>query len=250
MTLTKTRGVVLRAINLKEADRILEIYSDDLGKLRAVAKGVRKIQSKLAGHLEPFTYVDLMLAKGRGDLPTITGARAINHFPGIRTDVDRMASAVYLGELVSKLNPDQQASRRFPTLLQESLSALDTGREPTSVVAYYEWRALMTAGWEPELTACVHCHQRLYPQKLRFSLSLGGVLGKECAAEDGEAFAVSPEAVKLLRCYAEMPYAEVDGIMISDKVRKETHELVDKVVKYTLERAPRSKDFLNHLETV
>lgn len=247
MSLTKTRGVVIRATNLREADRILEIYSDDLGKIRAVARGVRKIQSKLAGHLEPFTYVDLMLAKGRGDLPTITGAKAISHFSGIRKDVERMASAAYLAELVSKLNPDGQASRRFPELLRGSLEALDNGHDPAGVVAYFEWRALTTAGWQPELQHCVNCYQKLYPQGLSFSLAGGGVYCKNCANLDPEAFAVTPEAVKLLRCYTDRTFDEVEGVMVGKNVRAETNRLVDRVVRHTLERAPRSKAFLAHL---
>jgi DNA repair protein RecO (recombination protein O) len=247
MSLTKTRGVIIRATNLKEADRILEIYSDDLGKIRAVARGVRKIQSKLAGHLEPFTYVDLMLAKGRGDLPTITGAKAISHFSGIRKDVERMASAAYLAELVSKLNPDEQASRRFPELLRGSLEALDNGHDSAGVVAYFEWRALTAAGWQPELQHCANCYQKLYPQGLSFSLAAGGVYCKKCAHLDPEAFPVTPEAVKLLRCYTDRTFDEAEGVLVGKNVRAETNRLVDRIVRHTLERAPRSKAFLAHL---
>ncbi|MSU76373.1 DNA repair protein RecO [Patescibacteria group bacterium] len=250
MSLTKTKGVIIRATNLREADRILEIYSDDLGKIRAVARGVRKIQSKLAGHLEPFTYVDLMLAKGRGDLPTITGAKALLHFSGIRKDVERMASASYLAELVSRLNPDEQASKRFPIILRDSFEALDTGHEPAQVVAYYEWNAVTAAGWQPELQHCVNCYQKLYPQGLSFSLAAGGVLCKNCIELDTEAITVSPEAIKLLRCYSTLSFEEVEGVMVGKDVRKETNQLVDHIVKYTLDRAPRSKAFLTHLEAM
>lgn len=250
MSLTKTKGVVIRAINLREADRILEIYSDDLGKIRAVARGVRKIQSKLAGHLEPFTYVDLMLARGRGDLPTITGAKAIAHYAGLRSDVDRVASAAYLAELVSRLNPDEQTSQRFPVLLRDAFQALDTGHDPAQVVAYYEWNAVTAAGWQPELGHCVNCYQKLYPQGLRFSLAAGGILCKNCEQLDREATSVSPEAVKLLRCYSTMTFDEAEGVLVGKAVRKETNQLVDTIVTHTLERAPKSKAFLAHLEAM
>jgi len=250
MSLTKTKGVVIRATNLREADRILEIYSDDLGKIRAVARGVRKISSKLAGHLEPFTYVDLMLAKGRGDLPTIAGAKAVAHYSGLRSDVDRVASAAYLAELVSRLNPDEQASKRFPRLLRDALQALDTGHDPTQVTAYYEWVAVTAAGWQPELGHCVNCYQKLYPQGLRFSLAAGGVLCKQCKGLDPEALSVSPEAIKLLRCYSAMTFEEAEGVLVGKDVRQETNQLVDRVVSHTLERTPKSKAFLAHLEAL
>jgi DNA repair protein RecO (recombination protein O) len=250
MNLIKTRGVVLRAINLREADRILEIYSEDLGKVRAVARGLRKIQSKLAGHLEPFTYVELMFARGRGDLPTITGAKAIEHFPAMRRDLKRVAAATYIAELVSRLTPDGQVSGRFPELLLGALRALDTDHSPNHVVAYYEWLAVMVAGWEPELHHCVSCHQKLYPQGMVFSVAMGGVLCKNCATADPEAVRVSPESVKLLRCYAERPFSEVEGMLVGKKVAKKTKELADHVVRQTLDREPKSRAFLKHLEMV
>lgn len=245
--LTKTTGVVLRATNVKEADRILEIYSDDLGKVRAVARGVRKIQSRLAGHLEPFTYVELMFAQGRGDLPTITGAKAIEQFDFLRRDLKRVAAASYLAELVSRLTPERQISQRFPELLKSAFHMLDTDHAPKRVLAYFEWQAVATAGWEPDLYECANCHQKLYPQGLSFSLEHSGVLCKECATIDREARDISPETVKLLRCYAERSFADVEGLLVGDKVRTEAKRLTDMVVRYTLEREPRSKAFLAHM---
>ncbi len=250
MSLTKTRGVVLRGTNLKEADRILEIYSDQLGKVRAVAKGVRKIKSRLAGHLEPFTYVDLMFAQGRGDLPTVTGAKALEHFAGLRRNLKAVAAASYLAELVGRLTPDGQASRRFPTLLRAALRALDAGHDPKQIVSYYEWQAVGVAGWEPSLRTCASCHQQLFPQGLSFSVSLGGVLCRDCRVHDPSGRPVSPEAVKLLRQYAERPFAEVEGLLVGDGVRAETAGLTELIVHITLEREPKSRSFLRHVEAV
>ena len=248
--LTKTKGVILRAIDIKEADRILEIYTDDLGKIRAVARGVRKISSRLAGHLEPFTYVDLMLAQGRGDLPTITGAKALEHYPALRRDLGRVAPAAYISELVSKLTPDGQGSKRFPDLIRYALRGLDTDSDPRRVVSYYEWQAILVGGWQPSLHSCVGCGQKLYPQDLSFSVAMSGILCKQCTQEDPEAVSVSPEAVKLLRCYSEMPFVDVEGLLVTEAVRKETTHLTDLLVRYLLSREPRSKAFLRHVETV
>ncbi len=250
MNLTKTKGVVLRTINIKEADRILEIYSDDLGKVRAIARGVRKIKSRLAGHLEPFTYVELLFARGRGDLATITGAKAIEHHEFIRRDLKKVASASYLAELVSRLSPDGQESKRFPELLRAAFTALEHDHDVVLVTSYFEWQAIIVGGWEPNLHACASCHQKLYPQALAFSHALSGVLCRNCRSADSEARSVSPEAVKLLRCYSERSFNEIEGILVSEKVRQEVKRLTDLVVSETLEREPRSKAFMQHLETV
>lgn len=250
MSLTKTTGVVLRGTNFKEADRILEIYSDQLGKVRAVAKGVRKIKSRLAGHLEPFTYVDLMLAQGRGDLAAVTGAKAIEHYAGLRRNLKAVAAASYLAELVGRLTPDGQASRRFPTLLRAALRALDAGHDPRRVVSYYEWQAVGVAGWEPSLRSCASCHEPLFPGGLSFSVGLDGVLCKGCHVHDPSGRAVSAEAVKLLRQFAERPFTEVEGLLVGDGVRAEAAALTELVVHITLEREPKSRSFLRHVETV
>lgn len=250
MNLTKTRGVVLRAINIKEADRIIEIYSDDLGKVRAVARGIRKIQSRMAGHLEPFTYVELMFAQGRGDLPTITGAKALEHYESIRRNLKRVAVASYLSELVSRLTPDNQASRRFPELLRAAYTALNNDHDPKLVTGYFEWQAITVAGWEPNLYNCARCHRKLYPQGLSLSMMQSGVLCPDCRHTDRESHAISPEAVKLLRCHAERSFNEVEGLLVSGKVRGEVKRLTDLIVRQTLEREPKSKAFMMHLETV
>ncbi len=245
MSLTKTKGIVLRTINVGEADRILEIFSDDRGKLRAVARGVRKIRSKLAGHLEPFTYVDLLLAKGRGDLPVIAGAKALSHYQGIRSDFDRMSVASYLSELVGKLNADEDASRRVPSLVRAAFAALEGGHPPRLVADYYQWQTITLAGFRPDLYACVECGRKLYPADLAFSPGLGGVLCKGCVAVEPEAIGVSPEAVKLLRAFSERPFTEVTGIMVREPVQREISNLLERLVHYTLEREPRSRRFLN-----
>lgn len=245
MSLSKTKGVVLRTIDVGEADRILEIFTDDRGKIRAVARGVRKIRSKLAGHLEPFTYVDLLLAKGRGDLPVIAGAKALSHYQGIRTDLDRVAVASYLSELVGKLNADEDVSRQVLSLVRAAFSALEGGYEPRLVADYYQWQAITLAGLRPDLYACVECGRKLFPNELAFSPGLGGVLCKGCVAVDPEAIAVSPEAVKLLRAFTERPFAEASGIMVREPVRKEVTNLLERLVHHHLEREPKSRRFLN-----
>ncbi len=249
MSILKTRAIVLRTIDLREADRIIELYTDQYGKLRAVARGIRKISSRLAGHLEPFTDTEVMLAEGRGDLPTITGAKAVCHYAGLRRDLAAVAAASYVAELVCRLTPDQQPSRRFPVLLRECLQALDRQHDSQVVARYFEWRAIQASGWEPDLRHCALCHRQLSPHGLAWSFAHGGVLCSQCRVQDPAARAVSADALKVLRLYAEQPFSEAAGVLVTTAVQRETRKLVDQVVSATLEREPKSRAFLNHLET-
>ncbi len=245
--LKKTKGIVLRGHNFGEADRILEVYSEDFGKIKVVAKGVRRIKSRLAGHVEPFMYAEFMLAEGRSELLTLTGARALEQYEFVRRDLGRLAAASYIAELVSKLTPEGQLSRRFPELLRDSLTRLNSHYDPAKVVAYYEWQAIATAGWEPDLYHCTECGNRLYPQSLAFSLRYQGVLCKECRIHDSAAQSIDPETVKLLRCVAERSFEDFNGVLASRGIQEEAKSVVDSIVQATLERAPYSRSFLSHI---
>src|SRR5919106_2330618 len=105
--LYKDEGVVLSTIKLGAADRILTIFTRSTGKVRAVAKGVRKTKSRFGARLEPLTRVELMLYRGRGELDTVTSADILESFRGTKDDYSRLLCAAALAELVDKIIPDR-----------------------------------------------------------------------------------------------------------------------------------------------
>lgn len=121
----KTEGVVLKRWNYGEADRILTLYTKHYGKIRAVAKGVRRLTSRKAGALELFNQVILFLAQGKS-LDIITQAEAVAVFSEWRTNLNRVGVAYYFCELVDKLTPEQQPTPLVYELLTESLAKLAT----------------------------------------------------------------------------------------------------------------------------
>lgn len=116
----KTKGVILRREDFGEADKILTIYTKDLGKIRPKARGVRKSTAKLAGHLELFNHVDLVLAGG-----TIIGAVTINHFEHLRDNLDNLEKAAYISEMIDRFSPEEDPDERLFNLVLESLTKLD-----------------------------------------------------------------------------------------------------------------------------
>src|SRR5918995_3499580 len=122
--LYKDEAVVLKTIKLGEADRIVTILTRSHGKVRAVAKGVRKTKSRFGARLEPFTQVDLMIYRGRRDLDTITSADIISSFDALRTNYKRLTAAAAMVELVEKITPDRERSFPIYDLLLAALRAL------------------------------------------------------------------------------------------------------------------------------
>jgi DNA repair protein RecO (recombination protein O) len=120
----KTEGVSLKRLNYGEADRILTIYARQRGKIRAIAKGVRKITSRKGGNLELFNHCVLFLAEGR-NLDIVTEVQVINSFSRLGDDLEKTAAAFYLVELVDQLTPDGQINRQVFDLLIDGLTRIE-----------------------------------------------------------------------------------------------------------------------------
>src|SRR3989304_4519194 len=109
--LYKTEAVVVRAMDLGEADRILTLLTPGLGKLRAVAKGVRRSQSKLGGHLDLLTRSSVMVARGK-NLDIITQAQGLDSFLPLRNDLMRLGCGLYAAELAERFTPEHGGGKR------------------------------------------------------------------------------------------------------------------------------------------
>jgi DNA repair protein RecO (recombination protein O) len=152
----RDRGVVRRTWKLGEADRILSIATYDNGKVRAVAKGVRKPSSRFGSRLEPTTHVSLQLYRGRGELDVVTQVETIERFPSLRDDLDRWARASAMLEAVEQVSPDREPNPRLVGMLAGALRTLAAGDSPL-VVAGFFLKLLTLEGFRPVTDSCVIC---------------------------------------------------------------------------------------------
>src|SRR3712207_2448889 len=144
----KTEAVVLRQRKLGEADKILTLFSADLGKFDAVAKGVRRPGSRKAGHVELLTHVSLMLARGKS-LDIITQAEALDTYLPLREDLRRLSCGLYVAELTDRFTAEHQESFPLFRLLVETLGGLTVHRDLELVLRFFELNLLGVAGYEP-----------------------------------------------------------------------------------------------------
>jgi DNA repair protein RecO (recombination protein O) len=121
----KTQAIVLRQRKLGEADKIVTLYTAHGGKVDAVAKGVRRTKSRLAGNLEPLTLGSYLLAEGR-ELDIVTQAETVDAFPALRDGLERISRGLYCAELVDRLTPDRAESNSIFRLLYQTLGYLST----------------------------------------------------------------------------------------------------------------------------
>jgi len=133
----KTEGIILKRVSYGEADRILTIYTKHYGKIRAIAKGVRRITSRKAGSLELFNHSVLFLAKGK-NLDIISEAQIVNSFRLWRKSLIKVGLAYYFCELVDRLTPDEQENRGVFELLRDYLAKLNKASLPELVRSFEE----------------------------------------------------------------------------------------------------------------
>jgi DNA repair protein RecO (recombination protein O) len=234
--LYKDEGVVLRTIKLGEADRILTLYTAHGGKIRAVAKGVRKTKSRFGGRLEPFSRLDLMLYRGR-NLDTITAAHLLDSHKEARSDLRRLSAAAALCELVDKITPDDESSRTVYDLLVGGLDAASRGACDT-VVPAFAIKLLSISGFHPQLNICAGCGAG--GDLGAFSAALGGVLCRDCWSQDEGAWRLSPRGLVLL---AELLASEF-GRPAEPAVVQEATDSLRRYAEYHLERPLKSLSLL------
>jgi DNA repair protein RecO (recombination protein O) len=157
VTLYRAEGVVLRTHKLGEADRIIVLLTLGRGKVRAVAKGVRKTKSRFGGRLEPPNRASLLLYEGR-ELDVITQAETVEHYPALREDLDRLTDAIAIVEVVDQVTQEGEPNPSLYRMLTGALRTLAAGgeRSPLLVAAFY-WKLLALEGVAPVLDDCVRC---------------------------------------------------------------------------------------------
>jgi DNA repair protein RecO (recombination protein O) len=147
-----TRGIVLSRTDYGEADRILTLLTPDQGKIRLIAKGVRKIKSKLAGGIELFSVSDVTFIRGRGDIGTLVSARLDTHYGTIVKDIERVQLGYDLIKQINKSTEDQPEMDYF-VLLEQGFAALnDTAIAPLLIRVWFQSQLLKLAGHSPNLT--------------------------------------------------------------------------------------------------
>jgi DNA repair protein RecO (recombination protein O) len=179
MTLFRDRGVVLRTIRLGEADRIVTLVTEQHGKVRAVAKGVRRTKSKFGSRLEPLSHVALLGWQGRGDLDIVNQVEVIDTFRPVREDLDRMASAMTMLEVVDQIAQERHGNPRLYEMLVGAMTALSERNSPMVAPGFF-LKVLALEGSAPVLDMCVSCGEEDDDLLVAFDLVEGGVLCRSC----------------------------------------------------------------------
>jgi DNA repair protein RecO (recombination protein O) len=234
--LYRDEAVVLRVQKLGEADRIVTLLTRRHGRVRAVAKGVRRTGSRFGSRVEPFMQVDLQLHEGR-QLDTVTQAETIAPFgERIAADYGRYTAGTAVLETAERLTAEErEPSLRLYLLVVGALRSLaEEAHTPSLVLDAFILRAMVIAGYEPSLDACARCDA---PGPHRFfAVAVGGLVCSE--HRPAGAATASPAAIALLGALLTGDWVLADAAATG--VQREASGLVAAYLQWHLERGLRS----------
>ena len=244
----RVEAVVLRHSDYGEADRLLTLYTRQLGKTRVIAKGARKIASRKAGHIEPFTHVKLQLSRGR-DMFVLTQADTVDAYLPLREDLVLTSQASYVLELLDRFTyEDETENSGLFRLLTDTLSRLASKIDPWLVIRYYEMRLLDFLGFRPQLVECVNCRCEIMAEDQFFSFGAGGVICPRCGRGLHNLSPISVDALKYLRHFQRSSYTQASRARPSLEVQKEAESLMQGYFTFLLERQLNTPGFLKQIK--
>jgi len=214
----KVEAIVISHADYGEADRFLVLFTREMGKVRALAKGVRKPHSRKAGHLEPFTCSTLMLARG-ASFWIVSQAESVNAFLPIHADLTRTVQAAYVLELAERFSSEDQENPQLYRLVRETLERIASEADAFYAIRFFEMRFLEMVGYRPELFHCVQCREEIQAVDQYFSALQGGVLCPKCGPLVPAAEAIDMHTLKYLRHFQRSSYAESQRAVLSPSLR-------------------------------
>jgi len=242
-----TDAIVLSRFDLGEADRVMTLITPAHGKLKAIAKGIRRPTSRLGGSLEPFAELRVALAHGR-TFDVVTEVRVGQAWLRMRDSLEGAATAWYLAELADRSLEERHEAEPIYRLLRRAYELLDAGMAPGRVARWYEMRLADELGFRPEVDRCVECDRVLESdERFRWVPSQGGVVCERCPGPPHDRTGLSLEGLKLLKAYQRLDIEALAGLRLSTGVESEVETALRDFVRHVLEREARSLAFLDEV---
>lgn len=240
MTLDRERNYRVEAVvigrrEFREADRIVTLFSRELGKLQVIAKGARKPTARSGPALEYFARGRYMLARGR-DLDVVTSAELLERPVQLEDNLTRLAYASHMAELTSRLAQEGQELPVLYDLLVKSLRALGQSPDDIATVRGFEIAALAQVGYQLDLWRCAQCQSELQAEVNFLGLRTSGVLCGNCRASDGRTLAISVNAQKYLRLLGRQGQEAGRQVSIDQTLAVELERVMASYVSSVLER--------------
>jgi len=240
--LYKTDAVVLKTINMRDADQLIVLFSRVYGKLRVLAHGSRKPISRKRGFIQPFCYSRFLIYKGK-EMDSISQCEGLEVFPDLLKDLSILSYACYLTELVENLTAEGEANENVFALLLQSLRML-AQVDKEIMARSFESKLVNYLGYRPVLEHCVACRRELQGGRVGFAAALGGVLCSSCAEKTSGLFWCHRGTVETLKQFLRWDLSRLGNLKVSAQAKKELHQILKIYLEYHLGYRRKNMNFV------
>lgn len=247
MSVHSTEAFVLRTYSLAEADKICMFLTRDLGKVRGVAHGARKIKSRFGSALEPFTEVALTYYQKEGrELMSISTCDIVrSHFHQGARDVKTASAFSYMSELLIEFLADHDPNEKFYRLVGAALEAIDQGKDLDLVLRYFEVWTLRLAGFFPDTARCSICGEAVAAGQPTYLAADGSPRCHECSG--GRGTEVAPEIRRLIARVLGTHPAQFGDSSVPPGISAQLGEINYQIIRHALERDLKSHAVLKRM---
>ncbi len=267
MSFKKTEAIVIKATNLREADKIITFFSRDFGKIQGIARGIRKIHSRYSGKLELFTRLSVIFFQKTEPLPTgaqhpllnMTQADVVEVFPELQADFNKLIGASYIAEFLNRVfEPYDDSQPQVYPLVCKTLRAMAEAQQIRPILPAFELKLLTHLGYAPELNRCTNCHKSraklldtpsVANQTPGFSFATGGFLCPSCRQLKKEAAQVTYQALDLLQALLETDISQVEHLDCSSSIHQEIKYLLTNYLQFHLGLSLKTDAFVQKLRS-
>jgi DNA repair protein RecO (recombination protein O) len=246
MPLLTTPAITLKSRKWGDADRIVTFYTMRVGKLRAIARGARRMKSRFGSALEPFVLSELNLFEKPNDhLYRLSQADIRDPLTPLREDLGRMAAAARLANLVAALTGEGDACPQIFETLLAGLHAIEHGGDAALTTLLFQIRLLGLGGFRPRVDPCAACGQHRDSGAGRFSAIAGGLLCERCGARDRDrTMPLSAGSIALLQHALQWNPAVLTRLKAGGRMREELERAIEAYVTVVAGKRLPPVDFL------
>lgn len=248
MPVQKTPAIVIRFYPLRESDKIITFYTAEFGKIKAVARGVRRPKSRFGGGLELLNYGTLVFfERPNKDLQIVNDFDLISSYEGIKADFDRTTYGCYLAELIGAIESDYSVNQQIFHLLQRGFETMTHVDDIALFARTFELQLLGLAGFSPQLSHCVACTHAFQDPSLHFSSRLGGILCMRCRDRDASAISISRGSCQLMQQLQKSSLSRLGRFRASNLNHRELKFVLATFISYHIERDLKSLKFIDNV---
>lgn len=248
--LNSYEGIVLKSINYSESDKIVHIFTKEIGKISCIAKGVRK-SKKRDVNVDLFTHSYFQIYKGRGLYGVNQSERIDSNFE-IRENIEKLSYASLVAEIADCGLPEEEDNEKVFELLAKTLKLFGEGSvDPRRLLVSYELKFISFIGYKPELKRCAGCGSEELSNICRFSNDSGGVLCDSCRGIDKYSKHISNSEHRAMYMLLYSRYEELNELELDEKELSKVQEIVHSYIKHHMERSNfKSLELLRELKLI